>query len=592
MASERSDIIQQLREFGYNMSQITNALSVVQNKNNIHEIIDAIDKQQHPSFDDNLVTQQPVDFTVLCSKSEQCTTLSGKCDFTNRVIEGLKYCATLDITNNTLDMLRLVEFCETKYKLLLDDSIHLFTCHTHRSDDLNVLMNNYPHISCDTKKCMHIRRHYRNRHHDQSQQSDLDFVFYRDILDGIHCYLSHIYDVGLRIYPENRDMQHEYKEQEYKDSEFAIICKVTNQKKNELKFNGINTDRFNNKKFEMNGNAGFIEHATFIDGVYNDLSSSIYQTNNLKMFIIIEEYDTDALIDDIENDYRTQSNMSRYLNNEAVYDFIKQYVTYTKLQKHSFSIGFIFYYWNYYKNKNLKPLETQYFQNRNAHSGYHYHELFIINKYSCIKEEILNNKIHTLKVYQYKISINKVNKFIHTQKVKSMKANGSIYLHYGITNGTDISFSNLLSVILYCDWSELCTQFSATFRRNEPHEQLSSVKSRNREFAVWAKTLRETVQFFGQMGYDYQYAEHVNRFNNRFKGPFFCGLTSFMIIPEFQIRLCGPTSTSKQISVATRFGGEHGMIIQLNNNGHYQVKFLRSFCCCWLSNYNGEDEYL
>ncbi len=35
---------------------------------------------------------------------------------------------SLDQTNDTLDSLRLIEFCEIQYKVLLDDFIHCVDC--------------------------------------------------------------------------------------------------------------------------------------------------------------------------------------------------------------------------------------------------------------------------------------------------------------------------------------------------------------------------------------------------------------------------------------------------------------------------------
>eukprot|EP01083_Nonionella_stella_P128236 388513_1 len=62
-----------------------------------------------------------------------------------------------------------------------------------------------------------------------------------------------------------------------------------------------------------------------------------------------------------------------------------------------------------------------------------------------------------------------------------------------------------------------------------------------------------------------------------------------MAMPQFALRLCGPTSTSKQIEIASQFGGDYGMVIQLSNcNNHH----LTGLSCAWLSNYSGEDETL
>eukprot|EP01083_Nonionella_stella_P183192 661290_1 len=64
-----------------------------------------------------------------------------------------------------------------------------------------------------------------------------------------------------------------------------------------------------------------------------------------------------------------------------------------------------------------------------------------------------------------------------------------------------------------------------------------------------------------------------------------------MAFPEFEVRLCGPNSTSYQIATAINFAGPEGMVVQLNNNvdAHY---YLSGFPCGWLSDFKEEDEVL
>ena len=79
---------------------------------------------------------------------------------------------------------------------------------------------------------------------------------------------------------------------------------------------------------------------------------------------------------------------------------------------------------------------------------------------------------------------------------------------------------------------------------------------------------------------------------NIYARPIFLWDVAGMALPEFNIRLCGPTSTSKHIEVATRFGGDKGMLIQLNNTSTTLHRKLFLFNCSWISNHNGEDERL
>eukprot|EP01084_Bolivina_argentea_P293722 505236_1 len=62
-------------------------------------------------------------------------------------------------------------------------------------------------------------------------------------------------------------------------------------------------------------------------------------------------------------------------------------------------------------------------------------------------------------------------------------------------------------------------------------------------------------------------------------------------MPAFAIRLNSPTSTSKQLSVATNFAKRDGIIIELQNDWHiYQYQTF--FDCSWISNFKEEDERL
>eukprot|EP01084_Bolivina_argentea_P305016 526869_1 len=182
-----------------------------------------------------------------------------------------------------------------------------------------------------------------------------------------------------------------------------------------------------------------------------------------------------------------------------------------------------------------------------------------------------------------------------TLKVKKKRSKNFIindYYHYGINNNTPISFDNILSIIIYTDWSDLSCIFSSTFRKLKEYDTLSMVKKRNSQFANWAKKIRETVEYYGNDGWrDWESDEHNKVFENE-RGPFFCGLSFEMVISQFNIRLNIPTSTTKHFEVAERFSGDGGIIITINNNGYVNSQVLPCLNCCWLSNYNSEEERL
>eukprot|EP01084_Bolivina_argentea_P282872 484324_1 len=62
-----------------------------------------------------------------------------------------------------------------------------------------------------------------------------------------------------------------------------------------------------------------------------------------------------------------------------------------------------------------------------------------------------------------------------------------------------------------------------------------------------------------------------------------------MYIPEFCIRLNGPTSTSVHKEIAIRFATRSGMLIKLNNK-YSPSKYEKFFDVSWLSAFAEEDE--
>eukprot|EP01084_Bolivina_argentea_P210260 357952_1 len=336
-----------------------------------------------------------------------------------------------------------------------------------------------------------------------------------------------------------------------------------------------------------------------------DKSSGCITVDQLQMFqktLHGEEYDSESIEFDVEGN-RSESNI--FMIHRPFYDTIKKFIHYNKLHGNTFNVGYRFYYWKYYE----QVVDIQQSQNnQNDHGGYKVSELFVKTKYKNIKDEILNNQIYTLNSVELDQSLTKADQYINTERVKETiasphRSDATIFkysraedidrdktLHYGIIKGTSLTYEHILCVIFYTDWSELSRQFSSTFRKAKIYQSLSTVKRKNSEFAIWSKLLREVVEIFGYSSIGEQIDYNKNKWINKLQGPFFCGMDFAMVIPEYDLRLCGPTSTSRQIAVATRFAGNNGIIIQVNNISF--ANQLTAFDCCWVSTFAGEDEYL
>ena len=252
------------------------------------------------------------------------------------------------------------------------------------------------------------------------------------------------------------------------------------------------------------------------------------------------------------------------------------------MQSKGFSTGFTWMYWDHFK-----PTDDEEGAAVILGTNHTKKELYSPSpKHGNFKNEILEYPTMTKLLYE-KLRV-KVQEFMrNSKKVKALKAHfgWSWEQHYGISEGAPVADAHLFAVILYCDYTVLCTKMSETFRALSPEEEVTAVKERNRSFWWMSKKLRELIEVFGD--------DNRKHFGtpNKIKGPFFCGVSFVASLSSFCISLRGPTSTTKQVDVSINFSGEHGIIITLNNK-MYPGSMCKWFNTSWLSAFKEEDERL
>eukprot|EP01084_Bolivina_argentea_P017237 32200_1 len=523
-----------------------------------------------------------LDFTKFQADCLVCNTKGNfsidKCGYICRILNGLKYHALLRIKDDTSSHDIFAEFCNTVYSELLNDWIHIISTHSQQLDKIHhhVLTNNIS--KCSLKHCKLASRHCErdtDNNEMTSKSMDAKSLFYLDIMDTIHFYLLHLFDAGLRV----------KKHSEFADNTLSKkSTHIVKQLNDKFTITFAKKNTYHNESSWMD----IMFSEVIVADKWNDTDINIFTT-----FLVDEEFDSDAVQQDVSD--TKNSNVAMLLHFDHFLK-IKQCALEGQLKSCSFSTGFIFYYWQYYKRisdgTTTQISETLIdHKNINDHNGYHIKDLYICKKYVNLQEEILQHI--TIDQYKNKI-LEKAHQYINTEKVKTIKAAGGHYLkllHYNITKDTPISIDHLITIVTYCDFSKFCSKFSSTFRNITTNESLESIKKRNREFWWFSKTLREAVQFYGGSAGD-GYWEGDEWIDKGIKGPFYCGMNVVLNIPEFSIRLSAPTSTSKQIQVAINFAKRNGMTIQVNNNGASGMEHLRLFDCSWISRYSEEDERL
>jgi len=253
----------------------------------------------------------------------------------------------------------------------------------------------------------------------------------------------------------------------------------------------------------------------------------------------------------------------------------------------AFAIGYRFYYWDWFKHQTQLDAQKEASANHVEHGGYTVCDMYVERKYGSFKQELLEYGFEfNVKLYNERILV-KANALLLSKMAKTLKAawygnyEGGSLPHYGVSKNDALRFSNIVAVILYTDYSALCAAFSSTFRKKDVFETLEETKKRNSRYWWWAKTLRETVELYGSEWY-----------RGKLRGPFYCGMSALLKMPQFLIRLNGPTSTSFYQEVAKNFCREKGIIVQLNNNTGAPHCILRGLKCSWISRYSSEAECL
>ena len=252
------------------------------------------------------------------------------------------------------------------------------------------------------------------------------------------------------------------------------------------------------------------------------------------------------------------------------------------VSKGAFSIGLKFDYWSKYKDKENKELN----------------EMYVEKKYDNFQAEIYQyqHEMEDIKTFKNEVMV-KVNEYINSAVVKSTSCPVNWYEEseeypYGIPRGATMSKNHLISIILYTDYTQLSSDFTSTFRKHGAFDSLQAAKKRNQKYWWWSKTLLEAVRAYGD-AYSRRAGGHagIDRWcidGGALKGPFYSGMSMVLNIPEFNIRLISPTSTSLHIEVAMKFSGEQGIIIELNNDkvGHYT----QALDVSWISRFAEEEE--
>eukprot|EP01084_Bolivina_argentea_P256245 431331_1 len=141
-----------------------------------------------------------------------------------------------------------------------------------------------------------------------------------------------------------------------------------------------------------------------------------------------------------------------------------------------------------------------------------------------------------------------------------------------------MSINHLISLKLYTDFNDIQREFKLNCRFNDENETLSELVIRNSEIGHWCRYVFESCSFFGNL-------LHIQKSESKIV---YCGLKKKLIFNSMTQRFECMLSTSKSSNIASNFGRDEGIVLQLkaaNTKTRY-------FDCSFLSHYEQEWERL
>eukprot|EP01084_Bolivina_argentea_P274063 467023_1 len=178
------------------------------------EIIEPILQRFH-TIDENITRNNQHNQEICNNFNCDCNSIS-TCVSINRITQCLQFYQSIDLSTNS--HLLINYFNKNNYPFLINDYNHILTKHLGDNKPIKQTRNEYEQINqfimsqikhCQLEKCNKLNRNTRNREKEplldtiqlnntNNDTNDL-LSFYIDILDTIHCYLIHSFDIGYRI---------------------------------------------------------------------------------------------------------------------------------------------------------------------------------------------------------------------------------------------------------------------------------------------------------------------------------------------------------------------------------------------------------
>ncbi len=212
----------------------------------------------------------------------------------------------------------LVEFMETVYRSVLDDTAHFIKEH---SEDLQQVWSEwteqYGFAKCSVSHCAKTARHYgrgrrdRKKERESGKEEDALYAFYESLFDRFHNYLAHLFQIGLRVDTASLTAT-ESKGGDEKEGDLegqtvdTLFAAERDQIKSQRKECGLDLDRLDdqNNKFTIQ-TADKLTERTLTDAVLEKVAEiqevDHEQVGRLRAYLKRNRFDSDGVEADLED---------------------------------------------------------------------------------------------------------------------------------------------------------------------------------------------------------------------------------------------------------------------------------------------------
>ena len=260
------------------------------------------------------------------------------CDHTKRLCTASRYFHVLSSTtelNEEEKQNLFVKFKEKIYPSLLDDSIHFVKEH---GNDIERVHSEWTELyglpKCIVSECAHTKRHYaRGRREQMVQNNDGNamYSFYESVLDRIHHFVFHLFEIGLRVNLSSVSLPEEVDDEKDTNLEGVSVDKWFAAEREHIKMCRqkckLDMDRYNDPQNKFTMQTLSIEEGglTLMDALFQKLSEVQTEAlHRIKDYFDGNSFDSECIEMDIED--VNDSNISKFVENEATVQTMTDFI--------------------------------------------------------------------------------------------------------------------------------------------------------------------------------------------------------------------------------------------------------------------------